>query len=107
MKEIQANKKKIKDGKPTNSKIKLPATAEASEARVKQLYVQITAEALKLKNKKDNAEVALGTSKINYMDPRITISWCKRREVPIEKVFSKTLRSKFAWAMDNEPEWHF
>jgi hypothetical protein len=25
--------------------------------------------------------IALGTSKINYMDPRITVAWCKRTEV--------------------------
>lgn len=55
---------------------------------------------MQLQEKKDNAEVALGTSKINYMDPRITISWCKRTETPIEKVFPKTLCRKFAWAMD-------
>lgn len=55
----------------------------------------------------DNKEVALGTSKINYMDPRITISWCKRTETPIEKVFPATLCRKFAWAMDNEPSWNF
>jgi len=51
--------------------------------------------------------VALGTSRINYMDPRITISWCKQKEVPIEKIFATTLRSKFAWAMSNEPNWNF
>lgn len=33
--------------------------------------------------------VALGTSKINYLDPRITVAWCKRHEVPIEKVSHK------------------
>lgn len=47
---------------------------------------------MKARSKEDNKAVALGTSKINYMDPRITISWCKRKEVPIEKIFSKTLR---------------
>lgn len=26
----------------------------------------------------DNKQVALGTAKINYMDPRITVAWCKR-----------------------------
>jgi DNA topoisomerase-1 len=31
--------------------------------------------------KEDLKTVALGTSKINYMDPRITIAWCKRNEV--------------------------
>ena len=35
----------------------------------------------------DNKEVSLGTSKINYMDPRISVAWCKRCEVPIEKAF--------------------
>lgn len=36
--------------------------------------------------KEDLKTVALGTSKINYLDPRITVAWCKRNEVPIEKV---------------------
>jgi DNA topoisomerase-1 len=35
--------------------------------------------------------VALGTSKINYLDPRITVAWCKRHEVPIEKVWTSSL----------------
>lgn len=60
-----------------------------------------------LKHKDDNKEVSLGTSKINYMDPRISVAWCKRNEVPIEKIFSKTLRDKFNWAMAVEPSWEF
>jgi hypothetical protein len=117
---------------------------------------------------KDTAkDVALGTSKINYMDPRITVAWCKRvlflllfclfdllcqirsvlrsvfhglffvagwlsrcdlfalagysglgvsawadgvgrqNEVPIEKVFAKTLRDKFNWAMAVPSVWRF
>ena len=44
---------------------------------------------------------------INYMDPRISVAWCKRNEVPIEKIFSKTLRDKFNWAMAVEPDWQF
>jgi DNA topoisomerase-1 len=60
-----------------------------------------------LKHKDDNKEVSLGTSKINYMDPRITVAWCKRNEVPIEKVFSKTLRDKFNWAAVVPPDWEF
>jgi DNA topoisomerase-1 len=57
--------------------------------------------------KEDLKTVALGTSKINYMDPRITIAWCKRNEVPIEKVFNKSLLSKFHWAMDVESGFRF
>ncbi|WIA33146.1 hypothetical protein OEZ86_006296 [Tetradesmus obliquus] len=57
--------------------------------------------------KEDLKTVALGTSKINYMDPRISIAWCKRNEVPIEKVFNKSLLSKFHWAMDVESSFRF
>lgn len=62
---------------------------------------------LDLKHKDSNKDVALGTSKINYMDPRISVAWCKRNEVPIEKIFPKTLRDKFNWAMAVPPEWEF
>lgn len=44
---------------------------------------------------------------LNYMDPRISVAWCKRNEVPIEKVFSKTMRDKFNWAMAVPPDWEF
>lgn len=39
-----------------------------------------------MQTKDDMKTIALGTSKINYLDPRITVAWCKRHEVPIEKV---------------------
>jgi len=41
--------------------------------------------------KEDLKTVALGTSKINYLDPRISVAWCKRHEVPIEKVWNSSL----------------
>lgn len=62
---------------------------------------------LNAKVKEDLKTVALGTSKINYLDPRITVAWCKLHEVPIEKIFNKSLLSKFHWSMDIEPEWRF
>lgn len=46
-----------------------------------------------MQTKEDLKTVALGTSKINYLDPRITVAWCKRHEVPIEKVSSILLPS--------------
>lgn len=57
--------------------------------------------------KDDLKTVALGTSKINYLDPRITVAWCKRNEVPMEKIFNKTLITKFFWAMDVDPDFKF
>src|SRR5690606_40220294 len=51
------------------------------------------------KLKHENKSIALGTSKINYMDPRVTVAYAKRVEMPIEKVFPKALCDKFNWAM--------
>ena len=51
-------------------------------------------------DKDENKTIALGTSKLNYLDPRISVAWCKKHEVPIERVFNKTQRQKFRWAID-------
>ncbi|CCW66641.1 unnamed protein product [Phytomonas sp. Hart1] len=50
--------------------------------------------------KDDNKTVSLGTSKVNYIDPRIICSWAKEQNVPINKIFSATLQKKFSWALD-------
>ena len=60
-----------------------------------------------LKEKDDEKDIALGTSKTNYNDPRISVAWCKANEVKIEKVFPKNLLSKFLWAMYTDAEWEF
>lgn len=86
----------------------------ASEPTEDQVGKRITAWTAKIKkaeialqDKEQNKEVSLGTSKINYMDPRISVAWCKRNEVPIEKIFAKTLRDKFVWALAAPPDWRF
>ena len=42
---------------------------------------------------------------------RISVAWCKKYEVPIEKVYNKTQREKFRWAIDmimgDDEEYHF
>ncbi|KAI3920426.1 hypothetical protein MKX01_000765 [Papaver californicum] len=60
-----------------------------------------------ISTKEELKTIALGTSKINYLDPRISVAWCKRHEVPIEKIFNKSLLAKFAWAMDVDPSFRF
>jgi len=50
----------------------------------------------------------LGTSKLNYLDPRISVAWCKKYGVPIEKIYNKTQRDKFRWAIDMAgPDYRF
>lgn len=105
------------------------------EKKIAQTHVKIEKMERDKETKEDLKTVALGTSKINYLDPRITVAWCKRHEVPIEKVsscfqhfdlvnsfpnelfsqqwwllvqiFNKSLLAKFAWAMDVDPAFRF
>lgn len=63
--------------------------------RIEKKIAQTKAKIEKMERDKETKEdlktVALGTSKINYLDPRITVAWCKRHEVPIEKVRTKSI----------------
>jgi len=82
-------------------------TQEQVIKKITSWNAKITKMEMNLKHKDDNKEVSLGTSKINYMDPRISVAWCKRNDVPIEKIFPISLRGKFNWAMAVEPDWEF
>ncbi|KAG9316652.1 DNA topoisomerase I [Chiua virens] len=77
------------------------------KAALKREHERIKTFRLQMEDREAGKEVALGTSKINYLDPRITAAWCKKHDVPIEKIFSKTLLNKFPWAMEAEADWKF
>ncbi|MBA3750960.1 MAG: hypothetical protein H0X03_08765 [Nitrosopumilus sp.] len=65
----------------------------------------------KLKSKKslmvELKNISLGTSKVNYIDPRITVSFLKKHNIPVEKIFQKTLQEKFRWAFDMDENFVF
>ncbi|KAJ7579162.1 hypothetical protein C8J56DRAFT_964969 [Mycena floridula] len=91
-------------GKATLKRDKPP---EKIEEAIQKMSDKIKAFKLQIEDRDEGKEVALGTSKINYLDPRITASWCKTHDVPIEKLFSKTLITKFPWAMEVGSDWKF
>lgn len=83
-------------------------TVEKLRGQVEKLESRISATSLQLKDKEDNSEVSLGTSKLNYIDPRLTVVFSKKFNVPIERLFTKTLRDKFNWAIESTDEnWRF
>ncbi|KAJ5654643.1 hypothetical protein N7490_001646 [Penicillium lividum] len=83
-------------------------TVEKIEAAIVKLDQRVETMSLQAQDKEDNKEVALGTSKINYIDPRLTVVFSKKFNVPIEKFFSKALREKFEWAIKSvEEDWEF
>ncbi|KAL6168328.1 DNA topoisomerase 1 [Exserohilum turcicum] len=83
-------------------------TIEKLEGNLDKLNQRIENMKIQMEDKEGNKEVALGTSKINYIDPRLTVVFSKKFDVPIEKFFSKTLREKFDWAIKSVDEnWEF
>ena len=84
---------------------KSSVTVEKLLASIGKLDDRISAIKNQAIDKEENKEVALGTSKLNYIDPRISIAWCRQNEVPLEKVFSKTLLDKFRWAQKIPEDW--
>lgn len=115
--EMEKYRKKCeKEGKEVDPTYKPPTpcpagnktlSPEALEKRIASLSVRIQAARHQATDREENKTTALGTSKINYIDPRITAAWCKTHNVPIEKMFTKTLRDKFKWAMDVSGDWRF
>ena len=93
--------------KPKLSETKREPTLDRLEKQLASLDSRIDHQKAMRVDKDENKTTALGTSKINYIDPRITAAWCKQFDVPVEKMFTKTLREKFKWAMDMEPDWIF
>lgn len=115
---IQQKKDQIKEAEDELKKAKSDLKALKTEAAKKKVEQKEKA-VVRLKDglkkletqtidKEENKDIALGTSKLNYLDPRISVAWCKKWEVPIEKIYSKTQRDKFRWAIDMATsDYHF
>nr|P30189.1 RecName: Full=DNA topoisomerase 1; AltName: Full=DNA topoisomerase I [Drosophila melanogaster]AAA28951.1 topoisomerase I [Drosophila melanogaster]AAC24158.1 DNA topoisomerase I [Drosophila melanogaster] len=72
---------------------------EKKGKQLERLRDQLKKLELQETDRDENKTIALGTSKLNYLDPRISVAWCKKHDVPIEKIFNKTQRTKFLWAV--------
>lgn len=111
-KKLESTKELIKQYKSEAKKQKYEEkstyTAEKLKAQIDKLEERIKNTSLQLKDKEENSTVSLGTSKMNYIDPRLTVMFAKKFNVPIEKLFTKTLREKFAWAIESaDADWKF
>ncbi len=80
---------------------------KSKEEKAKEIEYKLK----KLKSKKELKvelkNISLGTSKSNYIDPRITVAFLKIHDLPVEKVFSTSLRDKFKWAFEVDKEYKF
>ncbi|KAJ2327589.1 DNA topoisomerase 1 [Coemansia sp. RSA 2681] len=108
LEEINAREKSIKDGTYVPE---LPlaknATTDKILAKIDKLTERVGNIEVDKIERDENKTTALSTSKINYIDPRISVAWCKKNNVPLEKIFNRALREKFTWAMEVDSEWTF
>ncbi|KXJ91472.1 hypothetical protein Micbo1qcDRAFT_134887 [Microdochium bolleyi] len=107
--ELEKKLKKEHKTKKVEAEGKSP-TVDKVETNVEKIETRIKALELQAADRDGNKEVALGTSKINYIDPRLTVVFSRKFDVPIEKFFSKTLREKFNWAIksvESDDNWEF
>lgn len=88
---LKEYKKKKKESKTEKQKASAQKSIAQTEAKIEEAELNI----------------ATGTSKLNYLDPRITVAWCKAGQVPIEKIYNKTQLGKFVWAMETPSDWVF
>ena len=87
-------RKAKKSNKPNPEKIAL------IESKIKRLKIKKDMK-IEMKN------VSLGTSKINYISPQITIAFIKKHGLPIDKIFTKNLQDKFKWACETDADFKF
>jgi DNA topoisomerase-1 len=93
LKELKQKKKKYQDNKDKD---------KASKIEIKIAILKLKKETkLKMKN------VSLGTSKNNYIDPRIIFAFIKKFEIPPEKLFTKVLIKRFEWASKVDSNFKF
>ncbi|KAJ3032132.1 UNVERIFIED_CONTAM: DNA topoisomerase 1 [Siphonaria sp. JEL0065] len=82
-------------------------SVEKLEKKLEDMTKRIENIKLQMIDKDENKTTALGTSKINYIDPRISVAWCKKFDVDLDKIFNRSLRDKFKWATHLEEDWEF
>ncbi len=69
------------------------------EKRLEKARLEYRRALLELKLYSDTAEWNLNTSLTSYIDPRLVVEYARKNRVPIERIYSKSLREKFSWTI--------
>lgn len=99
MDKIKELKKKLKELVNDNS--------DKAKKKAKKLKEQIKNQKNKIESKMELKNISLGTSKTNYIDPRISIAFFKTHDMNVNDHFSQALRDKFFWAFDIDKDFIF
>jgi DNA topoisomerase IB len=81
---------------------------ELKSKKTKSLETKIEKKQATLDSKNNLKSIAISTSRTNYIDPRLVVSWCKKNELDIKKIYTPVLQRKFKWAIDTtEENWDY
>ena len=75
--------------------------------KLSKINAKIETLKLKKETKSKMKNVSLGTSKTNYIDPRIIFAFIKKHNIPPEKLFTKQLLKRFEWASKVDKDYTF
>ncbi|KAJ3205358.1 DNA topoisomerase 1, partial [Dinochytrium kinnereticum] len=108
---LKENEKRSFNGEAPLDKLpprkKLAMSGDRLLKKIHDLNSRIQSTKLLIIDKDENKSTALGTSKINYIDPRISVAWCQKHDVKLSEIFNKSLQEKFKWAFDVDKTWSF
>jgi DNA topoisomerase I len=75
---------------------------EKEEKKTEALARSLEKTKLDMRLTKETQEYNLGTSLKSYIDPMVYVKWASRMDFPLDKLYPKTLRKKFSWALGAE-----
>ncbi|PWZ02047.1 DNA topoisomerase I [Testicularia cyperi] len=78
LKALDETLKRLEKERKTNKSQAASCNFASSAKKILSKYEAINKQEAELVNKNNTSDVALGTSKLNYIDPRITLAWLKR-----------------------------
>ena len=89
------------------TKLRKAVEARGEPAKIEELRTKVKVLQSKKELKCQLKNISLGTSRANYIDPRITVAFMKLHNLPVDKIFSKALQQKFSWAFSAEKDFKF
>jgi DNA topoisomerase-1 len=99
---IESLEKTYKGKELAEKKRRIKEKINILKGRVKKAEENLETSKGKLSLKKETKQAALSTSLGSYIDPRVVNSWCARVSLPVNKLYTKSLISRFdGWAFDN------
>lgn len=87
--------------------LKKKKNSSKDNEKINKINTKIKILKLKKETKEKMKNVSLGTSKNNYIDPRIIFAFIKKFNIPPEKLFTKVLLKRFEWASNIDENYKF